>query len=91
MTVSTNHCLWHWLILVITLFGLGAIALLGRQKKKYILFFGAVTTVLDLIVAVIGFCTLDWILLIVGVLLMLLLTAFLYRGRGDDGQYAAQL
>ena len=91
MTVSTNHCLWHWLILVITLFGLGAIALLGRQKKKYILFFGAVTTVLDLIVAVIGFCTLDWILLIVGILLMLLLTAFLYRGRGDDGQYAAQL
>ena len=89
MAVSTNHCLWHWLILVITLFGLGAIALLGRQKKKYILFFGAVTTVLDLIAAIIGFCTLDWIFLIVGVLLMLLLAAFLYRGGGDDGQYAA--
>mgnify|MGYP004661339623 CR=1 FL=1 len=90
LTVSTNHCLWHWLILVITLLGLGAIALLGRKKKKYIWFFGAVTTVLDLIVAIIGFCVFDWIFLIVGVLSMLLLAAFLYRGGNDDSRYAAQ-
>ena len=90
LTVSTNHCLWHWLIFVITLLGLGAIALLGRKKKKYIWFFGAVTTVLDLIVAIIGFCVFDWIFLIVGVLSMLLLAAFLYRGGNDDSRYAAK-
>ena len=49
-----------------------------------------VTTVLNLLLAIVGFCVIDWIFLIAGILVMLLLAWILYRGNHDSSHYAAQ-
>ena len=72
ITVSTNHCFWHWLMLLVTLLGMAAGMLLGSRKKKYVWVAFAGTAVLVILFAVLGFCKLDGLFAIVCMICMLL-------------------
>ncbi len=73
-------CKWHFIIAIIALLSLLVAAILGRKNKKYIFIAGLVSTILNIIFAIAGSCLLDWILLLAGIVLLLVL-ALCMKGR----------
>ena len=76
--VSTNHCFWHWLMLIVAILGLAAVVI--SRKRKEIWLFVIASIVFLIIFAVLGSCSLDWIFTIAGSLI-LLVVATLFRVR----------
>lgn len=83
LQVSTKHCFWHWLILLVTLLGAVAGIILGRRKKKYTWPIFAGTDVLIILLAIAGSCKLDWLFAVV-CMILLLLTGFVFHKKNRD-------
>lgn len=83
VTVSTNHCFWHWIILLLTILGTATGMILGRKKRKYTWFTFAGTTVLIILAAIAGFCKLDWLFTVICMVVMLM-TGVLYHRKERD-------
>ena len=83
VTVSTNHCFWHWIILLVTILGTATGMILGRKKRKYTWFTFAGTTVLIILAAIAGFCKLDWLFTVICMVVMLM-TGVLYHRKERD-------
>ena len=79
--VSTNHCFWHWLILLVMLIGLATAIILGRKKKKMVLLSLVIATILTIVLAILGNCLFDWIFTIVAVIVMAIIAVMLSRNK----------
>ena len=69
VTVSTNHCFWHWFILLLGIAG-GLLELIFRKKKKVVRVMLPLDTVLMLLCMIAGFCVWDIPAFVIGLLLV---------------------
>ena len=76
---SSNSCKWHWLILLVAFLGLVTTVILGRKKKTYLFISTAASIILNLILAIIGTCSLDWVFMIVGAVLVIALDVVIFN------------
>ncbi|MDD3369354.1 MAG: hypothetical protein PHP50_10810 [Lachnospiraceae bacterium] len=67
ISVATNHCYWHWLILLVVLVGSAAALVLGRKRKKQAWLVLGAAMILYVLFAILGTCYLDWIFAVVGI------------------------
>lgn len=71
VTVKTNHCYWHYIILLIGLIG-AFLTLVFRKRRRPAIITGVVTVILMLICTYFGLCALDVLMLGVGLLMMVI-------------------
>ena len=81
-TVSVNHCIFHYLILIIGIAGAVIIYILRRKKKRPVaaVITFAVDTALMIMFVIIGYCIWDKVFMVVGVTLMALASCLKYKG-----------
>ena len=70
VTVSTNHCFWHWIILVLGVFG-AVLEIVFRKKKKVVLTVLPLDPALMLLCLLLGWCLWDIPALAIGLVLIL--------------------
>lgn len=83
--VNTNHCFWHWIILMLALAGTLLILLRRKYPRQQLLILG-IAVVLMLLCILFGWCRWDVIFTIVGAVVMTALTMpgfFRSRQRGN--------
>lgn len=83
--VNTNHCFWHWIILMLALAGTLLIPLRRKYPRQQLLILG-IAVVLMLLCILFGWCRWDVIFTIVGAVVMTALTMpgfFRSRQRGN--------
>ena len=66
--VSTNHCLWHWLVLALALLGT-VLEWMLRKKRRAALILLAVDGALMLLAAILGWCGWDFPVFAAGLIL----------------------
>ena len=84
ITVDTNHCFWHYIIIALALIGM-AFALFFRDKRKNQLLAIGILTLLLIIFVVIGWCTWD---ILFAILAEVALTAIIIcsKNKQEDGR-----
>lgn len=71
MTVSTNHCYFHWIVLVLALAGI-LLALLLRKGRKVRLLVTGADMILMIVFTILGWCIWDILITICATIAMLL-------------------
>ena len=69
ITVNTNQCFWHYIIIVLALIGI-ALSLFFKDKRKSQLLAVGIVTILMLILTIAGWCIWDVIFAILAEVIM---------------------
>ena len=83
ITVSTNHCFWHYIILMLALIGI-ALSLVFRDKRKNQLLAVGVITILMIILIFIGWCIWDVLFTILAEAIMVAFIIWSKNKQEDD-------
>jgi hypothetical protein len=85
VTVSTSHCFWHWMILILAVLG-AALEYLFRKKKKAAVAVMPADICLMIICCMLGWCHWDIIAAVIGALAVA--GSFAYLQRREERQTA---
>ena len=66
--VSTNHCFWHWIILLLALIG-AALEIIFRKKRKTAVAIAGADAVLMVLCCIPGWCVWDIVMTVIGIIL----------------------
>ena len=83
ITVDTNHCFWHYIILVLALIGI-ALSIFFRDKRKNQLFTVGIVTIIMLILIIAGWCIWDILFAILAEVIMVALIIGSKNKQEDD-------
>ena len=84
ITIDTNHCFWHYIILVLALIGI-ALSIFFRDKRKNQLLTVGIVTIIMLILIIAGWCIWDILFAIFAEVIMVALIIGSKNKQEDDG------